>query len=61
MVNDLQLVKNRDLLAQQKEQQEREHIRQEIQREMALQAREYLVQQIELEKQKMSQEFESEL
>jgi hypothetical protein len=50
MVNDLQLVKNRDLLAMQKEQQEREHIRQEIQREMEVQAREYLAQQIELEK-----------
>jgi hypothetical protein len=34
MVNDLQLVKNRDLIAQQKEQQEREHIRREIQRDM---------------------------
>ena len=58
LVNDLQLVKNKDLLKQQQQQQEREQIRLEISRDMELQAQAYLEQQIEVEKQKMNQAFD---
>ena len=44
MVNDLQLVKNKDLLKEQQKQQEREQMRQEITREMELQARAFVEQ-----------------
>ena len=49
------------MLAQHKQMQERERIRQEIQVEMEKQAQAYLSQQIELERQKISKEFDSEL